>query len=138
MERETVVRQNRCDEEMNFLLYGCFFFFAAMQVLAAGADHRSLANTVNMALYLVFVPGFVFRLGYCYGRLRRMNSESYRKKWLRGMALRYYLYFLVLTMVCELRPGLFTMSWPGGKYQVISVFSDVLPDFACPRCRLCF
>lgn len=138
MERETVVRQNRCDEEMNFLLYGCFFFFAAMQVLAAGADHRSLANTVNMALYLVFVPGFVFRLGYCYGRLRRMNSGSYRKKWLRGTALRYYLYFLVLTMVCELRPGLFTMSWPGGKYQVISVFSDVLAGLRLPAVSAVF
>ena len=97
MGKTTIVRQNRCDSEMNFLLFGCFFFFMAMQ-LFAGGNGSGLANGINMSLFLVFVPGFIFRLGYCFRRDAAARSEERGKSGLLLLALRYYLYFLVLAM----------------------------------------
>ena len=64
MKKETVVRQNRCDNEMNLLLFGSFFLYFAMQLfIGEPTQQEGLVNKLNMLLYLVFVPGFLFRLG---------------------------------------------------------------------------
>lgn len=70
MKKETVIRQNRCDQEMNLFLFGCFFIFMAMQLFIGETPQQvKLVNGINMLLYLVFVPGFIFRLGYCFRRI---------------------------------------------------------------------
>lgn len=98
MKKETVVRQNKCDREMNFLVFGCFFFFMAMQLFVGETQQSGLVNGINMVLYMVFVPGFIFRLGYSFGGVLRQNSEEYGKKWLLKRAGWYYIYFFLLAM----------------------------------------
>lgn len=126
MGKEITVRQNRCDEEMNFLLFGCFFFFAAIQILAGGESHARHADTVSSCLLAVFAPGFLLRLGYCYNRLRRANSEQYRKRWLRNAALRYGLYFFALALACELAPNLLAVMRPGGDQILLPALAGIL------------
>ncbi len=108
MKKETVIRQNRCDREMNFLLFGCFFLFLSMQLLVGETQQLHRVNQVNMALFSVFVPGFVFRLGYCFGANRRLKEEGQVRVWMRSTALRYYIYFVVLalgqTLLCDGAP----------------------------------
>ena len=99
MKKETVVRQNRCDNEMNLLLFGSFFLYFAMQLfIGEPTQQEGLVNKLNMLLYLVFVPGFLFRLGYCFGGISRIKEEAQGKKYLGRVALRAYLYFLVLSV----------------------------------------
>lgn len=138
MSKETVVRQNRCDEEMRFLLFCCFSFYMAVQVLAGAKGQSDLADTLSQVLYIVFVPGFLFYLGYCYNRLRRMNSEEYRKKWLGRTAVRYYVYFFLLTFAHELQPFLLDVAYPGGRYLILSAFSDVLSLLCMPAVSAMF
>lgn len=99
MKNETVVRQNRCDSEMNLLLFGCFFIFIAMQMLNAGSGQKELVNIVNMALYLVFVPGFFFRLGYCFSRTVSSTEQEEGKRQILISAGRYYIYYFVLAFM---------------------------------------
>ena len=101
MKKVTTIRQNRCDREMNFFVFLCFALFLAMQLLVSGKAQTELVNRVNMALYIVFVPGFFLRLGYRYNSLCRLNSEEYRKKWLLKEAGRYFVYFFLLSFVNE-------------------------------------
>ena len=98
MKKVTVVRQNRCDKEMKTLLFGCFFFYFAMQLFVGTTDHLRLVNAVNMLLYLVFVPGFVFRTGYRFRTIQRLRSEEQGKKEIFEMALCSYAVFFVLAV----------------------------------------
>lgn len=98
MRKETVIRQNRCDREMNFLLFGCFFLFLSMQLLIGETQQAHRVNQVNMALFSVFAPGFIFCLGYSFGRIRRMKEEVQAKLWVRNTALKFYGYFVVLAL----------------------------------------
>lgn len=98
MKKETIIRQNRCDQEMNFLLFGCFFLYMAMQLFIRETSQLALVNGINMALYLVFVPGFLFRLGYCFNRTARLKSEERGKERVLLDALRFYVYFFALAL----------------------------------------
>ncbi len=138
MAKETVVRQNRCDEEMNFLVFGCFLFYMALYVLADGSAQPELLDKMRQVLYLVFAPSFLFRLGYCYNRLRRMNSRGYRRKWLAGTALRYYLYFLALALFCEMQPVLLDLAYPGGRELLLPALADVLSVMCMPAASAVF
>ena len=93
MKKETVIRQNRCDQEMNLFLFGCFFIFMAMQLLIGETPQAALVNKINMALYIVFVPGFFFRLGYCFRRITRNSRLEEGKKRILTAAGKYYLFF---------------------------------------------
>ena len=99
MKKVTVVRQNRCDKEMKLLLFGCFFFYFAMQLFVGVTDRPQLVNAINMALYLVFVPGFAFRTGYRFRTIQRLRSEEQGKKEIFGMALCSYAAFFVLAVL---------------------------------------
>lgn len=98
MKKETVVRQNRCDREMNFLLFGCFVLFMGMQLFVGETQQSGIVNAVNMALYLVFVPGFMLHLGYCFEREVRTGTMREAKMWLIRTAARCYGYFLLLAL----------------------------------------
>ena len=106
MKKETVVRQNRCDKEMKTLLFGCFFFYFAMQLFVGETGQLQLVNTINMLLYLAFVPGFVFRTGYRFRTVQRLRSEEQGKRLILQMALCSYAVFFVLAVVdCILVKG---------------------------------
>lgn len=95
MKKETVIRQNRCDQEMNLFLFGCFFMYMAIQ-LFGGENHQTVfMYRFSQALYAVFVPGFMFRLGYCIRRMIRMNPAEEGKKKILTEAGKYFLFFLV-------------------------------------------
>ena len=100
MKKVTVVRQNRCDKEMKLLLFGCFFFYFAMQLFVGVTDRpQQLVNAINMALYLVFVPGFAVRTGVSsFEQIQRLRSEEQGKKEIFGMALCSYAAFFVLAV----------------------------------------
>ncbi|MDY3249517.1 MAG: YfhO family protein, partial [Candidatus Choladocola sp.] len=129
MKKETVIRQNRCDQEMNFFLFGCFFLYMAMQLFVGDTDQLTLVNRINMALYFVFVPGFIFRIGYCFGRTRRLNSEEYGKKLLLKDAGRYYVYFFLLAFGQEVLQMGYTP-----RYS----FSDILTVVSIPSISAVF
>lgn len=95
--KETVVRQNRCDQEMKLLLFGCYFLFMATQLLTEEVQDSGFLNAVNMLLYSIFVPGFIFREGYRFGKISQLNSEEYGKKQLLRDAARYYVYYFILS-----------------------------------------
>ena len=105
MKKVTVVRQNRCDKEMKLLLFGCFFFYFAMQLFVGVTDRPQLVNAINMALYLVFVPGFAFRTGYRFRTIQRLRSEEQGKKEILGMALCSYAAFFVLAVLDGIARG---------------------------------
>lgn len=102
MKRETVIRQNRCDREMSFLLFGCFFLFMGMQMFIGETQQSGLVNAVNMLLYMVFVPGFLMLLGYCFGRRLREDSREEARHWLAATALRCYGVFVALALAQDL------------------------------------
>ncbi|MDO4321078.1 MAG: YfhO family protein [Lachnospiraceae bacterium] len=137
MKKETVVRQNRCDKEMNFLLFVCFFFFMAMQLFVGDTQKLTLVNCINMMLYMVFVPGFIFRLGYCWGRLARTGTETERKQWLGFTALRYFAYYFCLAFAFEVSKSLFDSSI-SRKKLLLSVFADVLTFLRVPAVSAVF
>jgi uncharacterized membrane protein YfhO len=97
MKKETVIRQNRCDQEMNFLLFICYFFFMALQLFAAGTQQDSVMN-LNMLLYVVFVPGFLLYLGYCFRRIAVQKTQEQGKRQILYLALRYYVYYMILAL----------------------------------------
>ncbi|HIR76670.1 MAG TPA: YfhO family protein [Candidatus Choladousia intestinipullorum] len=100
MKKETVVRQNRCDDEMNLLLFGCFFLYMGLQFFG-GSKQQEIAGGINLAFYFIFVPGFLFRLGYCFRQtVTGLPGERGRSR-MFWMALKYYLYFFVLAMFQE-------------------------------------
>ncbi len=105
MKKVTVVRQNRCDKEMKLLLFGCFFFYYAMQLFVGVTDRPQLVNAINMALYLVFVPGFAFRTGYRFRTIQRLRSEEQGKKEIFGMVLCSYAAFFVLAVLDGIARG---------------------------------
>ena len=105
MKKVTVVRQNRCDKEMMLLLFGCFFFYFAMQLFVGVTDRPQLVNAINMALYLVFVPGFAFRTGYRFRTIQRLRSEEQGKKEIFGMVLCSYAAFFVLAVLDGIARG---------------------------------
>lgn len=120
MKKETVVRQNRCDQEMNLILFGCFFLYMALQLFVGNTHRPQLANAMNLALYFVFVPGFTFRLGYCFRQMNTgMPSERGRRRMLMA-ALRYYVYFFVLAMGQEV-----VQYGNSAQYSLIRVLSAV-------------
>lgn len=98
MKKETVVRQNRCDQEMNLLLFGCFFLYMAFQLFVGDTQKPQLANALNLATYFVFVPGFMFRLGYCFWQMHTGMPVQRGKKKMLLSALRYYIYFFILAV----------------------------------------
>lgn len=100
MKKETVVRQNRCDDEMNLLLFGCFFLYFGLQ-LFGGGEQQALAGVLNLALYFVFAPGFLFRLGYCFRKIAAAMTPERGVRKIYRMALKYYLYFFALAMLQE-------------------------------------
>ncbi len=126
--------QGGCSETMNLLLFLCFFFYMALQLCAA---KTVLAERLSTLLYLVFVPGFIFRAGYCYGG-RRADSPEDRKKWLLISAGRYYAYFFLLTFVNELLPAWSEVLTAERKYIPISVFADVLSFLCVPAVSALF
>lgn len=93
MKKETVIRQNRCDQEMNLFLFGVFFIFMAMQLFIQDTGQTALVNKINMALFLVFVPGLFMRLGYSFRRIARNSTLEEGKKKLLTAAGKYYLFF---------------------------------------------
>ncbi|WP_283684639.1 YfhO family protein [Parablautia sp. Marseille-Q6255] len=101
MGKEKVVRQNRCDQEMNLLIFGCFFGYMALQLLVGDTQHGQLANVLNMGLYAVFVPGFLFRLGYCFWQMWTGMPVKRGKEQMLRLFVRYYLYFFVLAVAQE-------------------------------------
>jgi hypothetical protein len=137
MAKETVVRQNRCDKEMNFLLFGCYFFFLAMQLFILDTAKPGLVNGINMALYLVVVPGFFFYLGYCYHRYVRMASVQRRSSWLKGTALRCYGYFFLLAFAYEIYRKVLDTSI-SRKALLTGAFSDVLSLLSIPAVAAVF
>ena len=136
MGREITVRQNRCDEEMGFFLFGAYFLFLAMQKLADPAARY--VNAVNMALYWVFVPGFFFLLGYRYRRQKRMASDERTEKWLNAEILRYFLYFFGLTLVDEILQNWFVIFMSEDKETLLSVFADILSLIRIPSISALF
>lgn len=137
MGKETIVRQNRCDKEMNFLLFGCYSFFMAMQLFIRDSARPELINVINMALYMVFVPGFIFRLGYCCHRMVRTGSGQERRQWVKYTALRYYAYFFLLAFAFEVKSGLLA----GGvsrKALILSAGADVLSLLSIPAVSAVF
>lgn len=102
MKKINVVRQNRCDGEMNFLFFGCFFLYTALQLFTEQVQTFRFANALNLLLYMVFVPGFLFLLGYRFGwNLRTLPMEDAKKSLLRAAA-RCLGYFFFLAMGQEL------------------------------------
>lgn len=138
MKKVTTIRQNRCDREMNFFVFLCFALFLAMQLLVSGKAQTELVNRVNMALYIVFVPGFFLRLGYRYNSLCRLNSEEYRKKWLLKEAGRYFVYFFLLSFVNEACNVLSGSGLSQKKEAIIAVLADVLSFFCVPSVAAVF
>lgn len=120
MKKVTVVRQNRCDQEMNLLLFGCFFLYMAFQLFVGDTRLAQLANILNLALYFVFVPGFMFRLGYCFWQMHTGMPVQRGKKKMIQSALRYYIYFFILAMGQEV-----IQCGNSVQYSLIRVFSAV-------------
>ena len=137
MKKETVVRQNRCDKEMNFLLFLCFFLFMATQMFVVDTQQIVIVNRVNMLLYMVFVSGFIFRLGYCYGRHIRVSGEKERKLWIKLSALRYFVYFFLLAFAFDVSLNLLN-SRISRKKLLISAFADVLTFLRVPAVSAVF
>lgn len=99
MKKETVIRQNRCDQEMNLFLFGVFFIFMAMQLFIQDTEQNMLVNKINMVLFGVFVPGFFTRLGYAFRRVARNSTLEDGKKKLLTAAGKYYLFFFVTAVL---------------------------------------
>lgn len=97
MHRETTVRQNHCHLEMSTLLYMCFFLFMATQLFIGETGQETLVNGVNMLLYLVFVPGFIFWAGYRVSMAFREQKEGGRPG-LMKLAGRSFLVFFLLAL----------------------------------------
>lgn len=134
MGKNNGAERSGCAKAMNLLLFLCFFFYMALQLNAAPTK---LAGRLGMALYMVFVPGFIFRAGYCYGSRRQDSSES-RRKWLLVTAGRYYAYFFLLAFVNELLPAWSAVLTAERKYVPISVFTDVLSFLRVPAVSALF
>lgn len=102
MKKETVVRQNRCDKEMNLLLYGCFFLYFAMQFFIVEPGEQAVwVNRINLLLYLVFVPGFLFCLGYRFSGISRVKEEEQGKKHLTHMMVQAFVCYVILSVTYE-------------------------------------
>lgn len=102
MKKINVVRQNRCDGEMNVLFFGCFFLYTVLQFFAEQMQQLRFVNALNLLLYMVFVPGFLFLLGYRLSwNLRTQSAEDARKSLLHSAA-RCLGYFFFLAMGQEL------------------------------------
>lgn len=129
MKKETVVRQNRCDHEMNLLLFGCFFFFMAIRLFLGDAQQSGLIGRIDKILYLVFAPGFIFRLGYCFNRTARLKSGGRGKQLLLLGALRYYVYYFVLAFGQEVVQS---------GHSLRQSFSDVLAFITVPSVSAVF
>ncbi len=97
MHSETTVRQNHCHQEMNTLLFMCFFLFMATQLFIGETGQETLVNGVNMLLYLVFVPGFIFLAGYRVSMAFRDPKEGGRRR-LMSLAGRGFLAFFLLAL----------------------------------------
>ncbi len=132
----TTVRQNRCDEEMSFLLFGCYSLFLAMQKLADPAAR--FGNAVNLALYWVFVPGFFTLLGYCCNRQRRIGTAQSQEKWLNRAILKYVLYFLGLTFADVILQNWQQIFLAGDKLALLSAVADVLSLMRVPSVSAIF
>lgn len=122
MKKISVVRQNRCDKEMNVLLFGCFFLYFAMQLFIGRTEQQRLVNAVNMLLYLVFVPGFLFRAGYCFGTVSRLRSEEQGRREIGRMALQSYGCYLVLAVASGLLIAGYSY---GGALYVTLTFTEI-------------
>ncbi len=96
MKKEITVRQNRCDREQHFLLFLCLILFFAMQIISRD-NPSSIANAANLALYMVFAPGFLFAAGYDFGRLYDGESDKKRGRDMLFSAGRYLLYYLLIS-----------------------------------------
>ena len=111
MKKETVIRQNRCDQEMNLFLFGCFFIFMAMQLFIGETPQQvKLVNGINMMLYLVFVPGFIFRLGYCFRRIVKKDPLEEGKSRVLKEAGKYLGSFFVIALLYALIESDLTLS----------------------------
>lgn len=124
MKKVTTVRQNRCDEEMSFFLFGAYFLFLAMQRLAAPSARY--VGAAGLALYWVFAPGFLFYLGYCYHRQKRISSPERAEKWLNHTTLKYVLYFFGLMLLDEILGNWAVIFLSEDKETLLSIIADVL------------
>ena len=97
-DRETVIRQNRRDQEMNLLVLLCYCFYMAMQLLAAESGQARLSNGINLMLYCVFVPGFIFIEGYSLCRMMEETEKESVRKYLLRRAVGNYACFGVLAV----------------------------------------
>lgn len=96
-----MVRENRYDNEMNFLLFGCFFLYMALQVFCNAGYRPELVNGIRQILYLTFVSGLIFRQGRCLCRKMKETSRESGKRRVLFSALRYYAYFFLLALAWE-------------------------------------
>lgn len=134
MEKKIGIKRSGYSETMNLLLFLCFFFYMAFQIYGTKAE---MAGRLSTLLSMVFVPGFIFRAGYCYGS-RRADTADARKRSLLIDAGRYYVYFFFLTFVNELLPAWSEVLTAERKYIPISVFTDVLSFLRVPAVSALF
>ncbi len=123
-----------CAEVMNLPLFVCFSFYAALQLCGG---QTALAGRLGTLLFMVFVPGFFFRAGCCYGSRRRDPSGD-RKRWLLVSAGRYYVYFFVLTFADEMLSSWHGIAGAERKYMLLSVLADVLSFLRVPAVSALF
>ena len=98
MGKEITVRQNRCDREMNFLLFGVFFLFLVVQMTTGQAGQGELARKLGGLFYIVFVPGFFFREGYrFFADARQEGAEEAGRRAYKN-AVRLFAYYLLFAM----------------------------------------
>ncbi len=102
MNKVTVVRQNHCDRQMEFLFCGIFSVYIALLVIGNQNQYTGIVNRMVLVSYLIAVSGFFFVLGYRYTAKLQSDGTEQRKKWLLLTAVKYLLFYVVLTMGYEL------------------------------------
>ena len=102
MKKINTVRQNRCDGEMNVLFFGCFILYTVLQLFSENMQQFRFADALNLMLYMVFVPGFLFMLGYRFRWNLHTQSAENAKKSILHTAARCYGYFFLLALGQEM------------------------------------
>ncbi len=114
----TTVRQNRCDREMNFLLFGVFFLFVVVQIAAGKEGGSDSIQRIGELLSLIFVPGFFFCCGYRF--LADAWQEGIKEAGRTALkdAAKFCLYYLLFAMA----QGFLENGFSGG-YSITSALT---------------